>query len=363
MKLVDIKGNINPKQRLVLIITILLLLIVIFGILKSVTKKTEGIDYKNTNTDDLIIESTSNNDRDVYWNLNEIVYKFINTYQSKFTKEVKDVEYYYNALDPNYRKYLGKGKYLDKANNLITKVIGEEKDVFTLIPEPLITSVYKMDKYDNAYICQLSTQNESDNAYIGIILDTENKKFKQIRTEFQEGNMDSQNPWNTAQMKKWIECKPVDLEKYRLEKYFYLTRENLKSSSIDESGFSKNTKEILERIGRSKAGQMAAIIKDMKKLNAEEIADTFKIIIPKIEKGEMKFFVVRDLFLNFDAYKGKIVDAIGKSTVPIKAGDMAALRTMYNSDAGSMNTVLEIMVKKGTLTDEQITEIKEQRKS
>lgn len=177
MKLVDIKGNINPKQRLILIITILLLLIVIFGILKSVTKKNEGIDYKNTNIDDLIIESTSNNDRDVYWNLNEIVYKFINTYQSKFTKEVKDVEYYYNALDPNYRKYLGKGKYLDKANTLITKVIGEEKDVFTLIPEPLITSVYKMDNYGNAYICQLSTQNESDNAYIGIILDTENKKY------------------------------------------------------------------------------------------------------------------------------------------------------------------------------------------
>ena len=157
--------------------------------------------------------------------------------------------------------------------------------------------------------------------------------------------------------------KPVELEKYRLEKYFYLTRENLKRSSIDESGFSKNTKEILERIGRAKSGQMVAIIKDMEKLRAEEIADTFKVVVSKIEKGEMKFFVVRDLFLNFDAYKGKIVDAIGKSTVPIKAGDMAALRTMYNSDTGNMNTVLETMVKRGTLTDEQITEIKEQRKS
>lgn len=52
------------------------------------------------------------------------------------------------------------------------------------------------------------------------------------------------------------------------------------------------------------------------------------------------------------------MDAIGKSTVPIKAGDMAALRTMYNSDTGNMNTVLETMVKRGTLTDEQITENK-----
>lgn len=119
----------------------------------------------------------------------------------------------------------------------------------------------------------------------------------------------------------------------------------------------------MERIGRAKSGQMVAIIKDMEKLRAEEIADTFKVVVSKIEKGEMKFFVVRDLFLNFDAYKGKIVDAIGKSTVPIKAGDMAALRTMYNSDTGNMNTVLKTMVKRGTLTDEQITEIKEQRKS
>ena len=177
------------------------------------------------------------------------------------------------------------------------------------------------------------------------------------------GDLDGQNQWNTPQIKKWLECKPVELENYRLEKYFYLTRENLKSSSIDESGFSRNTKEILERIGRAKAGQMMAIIKDMKNLSAEEISDVFKVIVPKIEKGEMKFFVIRDLFLNFDVYKGKIVDAIGKSTVTIRAGDMAALRTMYNSDAGSMNTALETMIKRGTLTDEQIAEIKEQRKS
>ena len=206
----------------------------------------------------------------------------------------------------------------------------------TFITKRQLAKIYYGDEIDISILAKLLVLQKLDNdLFIQLNewskeFDTENKKFKQ---------------------------------KYRLEKYFYLTRENLKSSSIDESGFSKNTKEILERIGRSKAGQMAAIIKDMKELNAEEVADTFKIIIPKIEKGEMKFFIIRDLFLNFDTYKGKIVEAIGKSTVTIKAGDMAALRTMYNSDTGSMNTVLEIMVKKGTLTDEQITEIKEQRKS
>lgn len=240
-------------------------------------------------------------------------------------------------------------------NTFITKrqlakiYYGDEIDI------SILAKLLVLQKLDNDLFIQLNEWNKE--------FDTENKEFKEIRTKVMEGKVDAQNPWNTSQIKKWLECKPVELEKYRLEKYFYLTRENLKRSSIDESGFSKNTKEILERIGRAKSGQMVAIIKDMEKLRAEEIADTFKVVVSKIEKGEMKFFVVRDLFLNFDAYKGKIVDAIGKSTVPIKAGDMAALRTMYNSDTGNMNTVLETMVKRGTLTDEQITEIKEQRKS
>lgn len=205
-------------------------------------------------------------------------------------------------------------------NTFITKrqlakiYYGDEIDI------SILAKLLVLQKLDNDLFIQLNEWNKE--------FDTENKEFKEIRTKVMEGNVDAQNPWNTSQIKKWLECKPVELEKYRLEKYFYLTRENLKRSSIDESGFSKNTKEILERIGRAKSGQMVAIIKDMEKLRAEEIADTFKVVVSKIEKGEMKFFVVRDLFLNFDAYKGKIVDAIGKSTVPIKAGDMAALRTI-----------------------------------
>lgn len=240
-------------------------------------------------------------------------------------------------------------------NTFITKrqlakiYYGDEIDI------SILAKLLVLQKLDNDLFIQLNEWNKE--------FDTENKKFKEIRMEVVNGDVDGQNQWNTPQIKKWLECKPVELENYRLEKYFYLTRENLKSSSIDESGFSRNTKEILERIGRAKAGQMMAIIKDMKNLSTEEISDVFKVIVPKIEKGEMKFFVIRDLFLNFDVYKGKIVDAIGKSTVTIRAGDMAALRTMYNSDAGSMNTALETMIKRGTLTDEQIAEIKEQRKS
>ena len=152
-------------------------------------------------------------------------------------------------------------------NTFITKrqlakiYYGDEIDI------SILAKLLVLQKLDNDLFIQLNEWNKE--------FDTENKEFKEIRTKVMEGKVDAQNPWNTSQIKKWLECKPVELEKYRLEKYFYLTRENLKRSSIDESGFSKNTKEILERIGRAKSGQMVAIIKDMEKLRAEEIADTF----------------------------------------------------------------------------------------
>ncbi len=104
---------------------------------------------------------------------------------------------------------------------------------------PFLAKLLVLQKLDNDLFIQLNEWNKE--------FDTENKKFKEIRTEVVNGNLDGQNQWNTPQIKKWLECKPVELENYRLEKYFYLTRENLKSSSIDESGFSRNTKEILEK--------------------------------------------------------------------------------------------------------------------
>lgn len=219
----------------------------------------------------------------------------------------------------------------------------------------ILAKLLVLQKLNNDLFIQLNEWNKE--------FDTENKNFKEMRVEIAKGNMDTQNPWNTIQIKKWLECKPVELEKYRLEKYFYLTRETLKNSGIDESGLSKNSKEILERIGRAQSGQMSAIIEDMKKLIAEEVSDVFKIIIPKIEKGEIKFFIIRELFLNFDIYRGKIADAIEKITVKIRTADMAALRTMYNTDSNRLDGVLDAMLTRGTITDKQIEDIKKQRKN
>ena len=84
---------------------------IVFYLLKNITKTSEGIDYKKTDITDLLIFSSTVKDRDIYWNLDGIVTEFISSYKSGTNKDIKETKYYYNALDPDYKKYLGKKKY------------------------------------------------------------------------------------------------------------------------------------------------------------------------------------------------------------------------------------------------------------
>jgi len=218
----------------------------------------------------------------------------------------------------------------------------------------ILAKLLVLQKLDNDLFIQLNDWNKE--------FDTENVKFREMRTAVLEGDPKGQEPWSVPKIKKWLECKPLELEKYPLEKYFYLTRENLKSTNIDESTLSSSTKNILARIGKAQSGQMTAIVSDAKGLLAEEITEVFKVLIPKIEKGDVKFFIIRDLFLNFHRYKEKISEAIAKSNEKIKVGDMAALRTMYQNDPACLKDVLQTMVEKGTLSKEKLDDIRKQKK-
>ena len=180
-------------------------------------------------------------------------------------------------------------------NTFITKrqlakiYYGDEIDI------SILAKLLVLQKLDNDLFIQLNEWNKE--------FDTENVKFKEMRMAVAQGTTVEQEPWATPQIKKWLDCKPIELEKYPLERYFYLTRENLKNSNIDQSGFSSNTKNILVRIGNAQSGgQKTAIINAAKELSSVEIGDVFKVVIPKIEKGDLKFFVIRDLFINFEGF-------------------------------------------------------------
>lgn len=97
-------------------------------------------------------------------------------------------------------------------------------------------------------------------------------------------------------------------------------------------------------------------------MSSVEIGDVFKVVIPKIEKGDLKFFVIRDLFINFERFKGKISEALLKSNSKIKVGDILVLRAMYQNDSECLEETLQKMIEKGTLSQKMLDDIKAQQK-
>lgn len=214
----------------------------------------------------------------------------------------------------------------------------------------ILAKLLVLQKIDNDLFIQLNEWNKE--------FDTENRKFKEMRLAVEKSDGKGYEPWLNPQVKKWLNCKPKDLENQLLDKYFYLTRENLNQRDIDLSSFSSNTKYVLERIGNATSGLMSSIIEEAKALNSEEIKDVLNVVVSKIEKGELKHFVIRDFYINFESYRDKIANALAKSNIVIGPPEMAALRTMYQTDSKNLKNAFDEMLSKGTMKSKVLSDIK-----
>lgn len=289
-------------------------------------------------------------------NLNKLIEELRLTWKENGEEEYKEISVVIDGIKDIVASTLKGNPRQAKRflNTFVTKrqlaqiYYGKELDM------AILAKLLVLQKIDNDLFVQLNEWNKE--------FEIENVKFKEMRVAVAQGEVKGYDPWFNPQIKKWLECKPVEIEKQLLDKYFYLTRENLKRNDVDESSFTSNTKNILERIGSATPGLMSAIITDVKLLLPEEITNVFKVLNSKIAKGNIKFFVIRDLYVEFESYREKIAGAIAKSDVRIKASDMAALRTMYQKDSEKLSPALDEMITKGTLTQKILDDIKQQKK-
>lgn len=176
--------------------------------------------------------------------------------------------------------------------------------------------------------------------------DTENEQFKRMRQSLDDDNPDSEYAkWNKPRIKAWVKCPPVELEKKNLNKYFYLTREILKKQDDIEPDLSEESRRILERIGRFNPGLADGIMRDMKELCTTDLEDVMKVLIKKIEIGDIESNVYSLLFVNFFDYRGEIVEAIKKAGRQVEAGDLPSFKAMYSSDTDVMEKLFDELVK------------------
>lgn len=128
---------------------------------------------------------------------------------------------------------------------------------------------------------------------------------------------------------------------YRLDKYFYLTRESLPNAMVDTQKFSKEARKILDDIGIAKEGTISAIINAMAGLKPTDIDNIFSALFPRIENSQLKFFIIKELFVKFGAYQGKIMDAIKKTKQEIALADTVQLKSMYVAAPQIVKPVLD----------------------
>lgn len=212
-----------------------------------------------------------------------------------------------------------------------------------------------LQKLDNDLFIQLNEWNKN--------FTTENEGFKSMRLSVAEGSEEEKYaPWKTAMIGRWLESEPVELENERLDRYFYLTRESLKKAEVDESMLSAAAKDILQKIGIAIRAQIDSLVEEIKSMSATDQNDIFKVLLPKIEKGELEFYKIRSLFIGLPAYRDKMISSLEKTTMKIKPGEFAAIRIMRAEEQTKIDDLLELWLKQGTIEEKGVTAIKKVEK-
>lgn len=190
---------------------------------------------------------------------------------------------------------------------------------------------------------------------------TENEDFKAMLESIESSDSENEKykAWNVPTIINWVESEPKDLEKIRLDRYFYLTRESLKKADVDVSTLSSAVKDILERIGKATRGLIPQIVQDMTKLSAIDQSMFFEVIIPKIQKGEIEFYIIRSLFVGFEAYRDKICNALESYSKKITIKSASAIKEMRSADKMKVDNLIATWEKAGLIEQKLIETIKE----
>ena len=193
---------------------------------------------------------------------------------------------------------------------------------------------------------------------------TENEDFMNLLENIKSGNSENEKykAWNVPTIINWVESEPKDLGKIRLDRYFYLTRESLKKADVDVSTLSLAAKDILERIGKATRGLMPQIVQNMTDLSAIDQSMVFEVVIPKIQKGEIEFYIIRSLFVGFEAYRDKICNALESYSKKITIGSASAIKEMRLADQIKVDNLLATWEKVGLIDQKLIDTIKEKGK-
>lgn len=233
-------------------------------------------------------------------------------------------------------------------NTFITKKKLAQMYYETEIDIKILAKLLVLQKLNSELFSQLNEWNKE-------FVTTNDEYFKMFESVLAGTASIDYTQWAVPKIVKWLECEPKDLYQYRLDKYFYLTRESLPKAMVDTQKFSKDARKILDDLGTVTEGTISAVISSMESLEPLDIDNIIFSLLPRIETGQLKFFIIKELFIKFGAYQRKIMEAIGKTKTKIALADIVQLRSMYASAPATVKPVLDEL--KGGMLDSKLYEM------
>ena len=217
----------------------------------------------------------------------------------------------------------------------------------------VLAKLLVLQKLDSSLFIELNDWNKN--------FKIENEEYKKMRASLDsdsEADQEKYKSWHAPVIRKWVESEPKELEKENLDRYFYLTRESLRKQIIDESSLSQAAKNILQKLGNATQGLISSIISEMKELSPTDVDDVFKVLLPKVEQSEIELYIVRELFVGFEAYRGKIVASLSKTSEKIKPSGIPVFKRMYEIDSDKIEDLLETLKKANLVTENFVNKVK-----
>lgn len=214
-------------------------------------------------------------------------------------------------------------------NRLAQKYYNSEE-----IDAQILAKLLVLHKLDPTLFEQLNDWNKE--------FDTENKKFREMR-EGIESDTENSNyiKWYRAKILNWIKCPPVELEKYPLNKYFYLTRDILHAGTDVNSLISEEARKLLAQLGNSNPGTLPRILESIQKLEPNDVDGIMKKVVEKTTESDLPSFIYSKIFITFSEYRDEIIKALIKGRIKPEVNDIPSWKSMYAIAEDKVNSVLE----------------------
>lgn len=239
----------------------------------------------------------------------------------------------------------------------------------TIITKRQLSNLYFDNELDMRIMAKLLVLNKLDSNLFDTLnewnknFETDNEQFRLMREGIEEHSNESEyHRWYKRRIISWLNCEPKNLENFRLDKYFYLTREILNQTTDLESDLSAASKKILERIGSVSSALAPRLVEDMKTLSPDDIEDVLKIVYEKICQGKIESYLFSQIFIQMEDSRNGIINSISKSSKPIEPADVASLKSMYMCNRDVVEPALNALVENGKLKNTIMKEITKEGK-